>query len=600
MATHLKQRIAALPEGPGVYKFLDKEGRILYVGKAKNLRKRVSSYFSKTIDHPRTRRLVSRIADIDYVVVDSETEALLLENNLIKKYQPRYNVMLRDGKTYPFIAITREDFPRIIPTRRFVRDGSEYFGPFPSMTMVRTLMDFFKKHFPTRSCRFRMTEAGIRAGKYRLCLDYHIGLCKGPCVGRQSREDYLANVAHIRKILRGHIGGVIQETAQAIEKASQNLEFEKAQAYYARLQALEKFQGRTTIVHPSLTDLEVIGIQRAADLAVAVWLRIFNGFIVQSDVLEMVPRLDESDAELVGYAVSHFHRKHPPPAQIKEIVVPAVPDFPLEGVRYTVPRRGDRHDLLRLARKNAAQHLTEKIQHRPARPQENPVLMQLQKELDLPAPPHRIECFDNSHLQGRQPVSAMVCFIDGRPARSQYRKYHLRKAPPRDDYAAMAEVIERRYRRLLREKHPLPELILIDGGKGQLSTAMEVIRQLGLEERVSIRAIAKRLELIYRPGDPLPLYLPRNSAALRLLQHIRNEAHRFAITFHRQTRDKKALTTTLTEIPGIGPKTAALLLRTFGGIAQILRTDETELARVIGPARARVLLTWLKGKHENI
>ncbi len=599
MATHIKQRIAALPETPGVYKFLDAGGNVLYVGKAKNLRKRVASYFSRTIDHPRTRRLVSRIADLDYVVVDSETEALLLENNLIKKYQPRYNVMLRDGKTYPFIAITREAFPRIIPTRRLVRDGSEYFGPFPSMAMVRTLLDFFKKHFPTRTCRFRMTEEGIRKGKYRLCLDYHIGLCKGPCTGRQSRRDYLANVGHIRQILRGHIGEVIRETARIMQQASQNLQFEKAQDYYARLQALEKFQGRNTVVHPSLTDLEVVAIQRGGDLAVAAWFRIFNGFVVQSDILEMVPRLEESDKELIGYAISHFHQKHPPPARIKEVIVPVAPDFALDDIRYTVPRRGDRHRLLRLAQKNAAQHLTEKLQHRKTtRPDDNPVLLRLQKELDLPTLPRRIECFDNSHLQGRQPVSAMVCFIDGRPARSQYRKYHLRKARPRDDYAAMAEVLERRYRRLLRENKDLPDLILIDGGKGQLGTAMKILETLGIADKVGVRAIAKRLELIYRPDDPHPLYLPRNSSSLRLLQHIRNEAHRFAITFHRHTREKQSLATTLTDIPGIGPKTAALLLRHFGSIAHIISADEATLASVIGPARARVLLTWLKGKHE--
>ncbi len=596
----LKAQVAALPEQPGVYKFLDRQGTILYVGKAKNLRKRVASYFTRAVEHPRIQRMVRRVERIDYVVVDSETEALLLENNLIKEYQPRYNVMLRDGKSYPFIAITSEPFPRVLPTRRFVRDGTEYFGPFPSMAMVRALMDFFKKHFPTRSCRFRMTEEGIAEGKYRVCLDYHIGLCRAPCVGYQSRADYLANVAKIRRILNGRIGEVIRETAHDMQAAADRLDFETAQELYARLQALEKFQSKTSVVDPELTDLDVVALQRGGDSAVAVWLRVVNGFVVASDVVELTPRLDEPDAELMSYAVSHFHRKHPPPAQIRTTVVSAEPSFGMEGMHYVRPERGAKHRLLRLAEKNAAQHLAEKAQHRAApADSEHPVLVRLRDELGLEETPVRIECFDNSHLQGRHPVSAMVCFVDGRPVRRLYRKYHLRKATPRDDYAAMREVVERRYRRQLKEGRPLPQLILIDGGKGQLTAAVDALQQLGIADRVAVRAIAKKLELIYRPGDPHPLYLPRHSPALRLLQHIRNEAHRFAVTFHRRTRDRHNLQTILTDIPGIGPKTAALLHREFGGLAEILAADEARLAEVVGPARARILRMWLSNAHES-
>ncbi len=594
----LKQRIASLPEQPGIYKFLDKGGRILYVGKAKNLKKRVASYLNRTPERPRVQQMLRKAVDLDYVVVDSEAEALLLENNLIKKYQPRYNVMLRDGKSYPFIAITAEPFPRIIPTRRFIRDGTEYYGPFPSMKMVRGLMEFFQKHFPTRSCRFRMNEDDIAAGKYRVCLDYHIGLCKAPCVGYQSREHYLTSVQQIRRILSGHIGQVIRETAQAMQAASDRLDFETAQELYARLQALEKFQSRTSVVDPSLGHLEVIALHRENELAVAVWFRVFNGFVVQSDVLEMIPRLEESDAELMSYAVTHFHGKHPPPTQVREAVVSELPSFVPEGIRYFKPERGPKRDVLRLAKKNAIQHLTERMQYlqKVQTDSDHPVLRYLQRDLGLRTLPHHIECFDNSHLQGRHAVSAMVCFINGYPAKSNYRKYHLRKASPRDDYAAMAEVVERRYQRLLREGKPLPQLILIDGGKGQLSAAVTVLKHLGIADRIDVRAIAKKLDLIYHPEDPQPLYLPRNSPSLRLLQHIRNEAHRFAITFHRHTRTKQNLTTTLTEIPGIGPKTAALLLREFGSITRILAASEQDISDVIGPARARILITWLKEK----
>ncbi|MGG7036854.1 MAG: excinuclease ABC subunit UvrC [Flavobacterium sp.] len=580
-------QIQTLPDKPGVYQYYDKEGKILYVGKAKNLKKRVSSYFHKVHDNAKTNVLVRKIAEIRHIVVVTDADALLLENNLIKKLQPRYNVMLKDDKTYPWICIKNEPFPRIFPTRRMVKDGSEYFGPYTSFKTVNTILDLIKELYPLRTCNYDLSQNNIEKGKFKVCLEYHIGNCLGPCEGLETSENYRKKIDAIREILKGNFKESLRDFKTKMQELALSMHFEAAQKIKEKIEILENYQSRSTVFNPKISNIDVFSIVSDETMAYVNFLQIAHGAIIRSHTLEMKKKLDESDEELLELAVVELRERFH--LTSKEIILPFVLDFG-DKIRVTVPKLGDKKQILELSERNAKYYRLEQLKQiqivDPER-HTNRIMAQMKKDLRLSAEPRHIECFDNSNIQGTNPVSACVVFKDGKPSKKDYRHFNIKTVEGPNDFASMEEVIFRRYKRLLDEKQPLPQLIIIDGGKGQLSSALKSMDALGLRGKIAIIGIAKRLEELFYPEDPVPLYLDKKSETLKIIQHLRNEAHRFGITHHRDKRSKSALQTEIETIPGIGEKTMILLIKHFKSVKRIKAATEKEISDVVGMAKAK-------------
>ncbi len=585
----LERIIKSLPGKPGIYQYFDSNGRILYVGKAKNLKKRVSSYFNKdTSLSGKVRVLVRKIADIRCIVVGSELDALLLENNLIKKYQPRYNVMLKDDKSYPWICIKNEPFPRVFPTRHVVKDGSLYFGPYASVRMMNTLLDLIRQLYPLRTCNLNLTEENIRKKKFKVCLEYYIGNCKGPCEALQTALDYNNNLESIKQIIKGNIHSVITGLKELMNEYAAQLAFEKAQTVKEKIGLLERYQSKSAVVNPSINNVDVFSILTDERYGYINFIKVVSGAVVQAHTVEITKKLDETDVELLTYGIMDFRERFSSDAT--EIILPFRPDLALPGVTFTVPQRGDKKTLLDLSNRNVRYYQAEKQKQRdlvdPERHTKR-ILNQMMKDLRLKEPPAHIECFDNSNIQGKYPVAAMVVFRDARPAKKEYRHFNIRTVEGPDDFASMEEIVYRRYKRLLEENKSLPQLIIIDGGKGQVTSAIKSLKKLNLYGQISVIGIAKKLEEIYYPGDSLPLYLDKKSETLKVIQKLRDEAHRFGITHHREKRVKGTIKTELTGIEGIGQATAQSLLRTFKSFGAVRQASLEELQAVIGKSKGR-------------
>jgi excinuclease ABC subunit C len=597
----LKSQIKMLPESPGVYKYFDKEGVIIYVGKAKNLKRRVNSYFTKNHEDFKTHILVSKIQYLEYTVVDSEMDALLLENSLIKEFQPKYNINLKDDKSYPFIKITKERYPKVFPMRNPVKDGSEYFGPYASIRVMNTVLDLCQKLYPTRNCNLKMTPQGVEAGKYQLCLEYHIGNCKAPCVGNQTETEYNESIRQIRHILKGNLSEVKNHLKELMIESASRLAFEEAQKYKDRLDLLDKYQSRSTIVSPTVGDVEVYSISSTEKLAFVNFLRVHQGIIVISRNVEIRKKLEESDQEILLHVIGEMRSHYGDGC--REIICLQPIEWPEYNVVVTQPKAGDKRKLLELSHKNAMLYRQEKLnQYEKLNPaiRVDRLMEQMQQDLRLRDQPRHIECFDNSNFQGAYPVSACVVFRDGKPAKNDYRHFNVKTVEGPNDFATMKEAISRRYSRLLDENKPLPQLIVVDGGKGQLSAAVEALKELKIYTKLAIVGIAKRLEEIYYPNDPLPLYIDKKSETLKVIQHMRDEAHRFGITHHRQRRDKGTLKTSLTDIPGIGPAKAKVLLKEFKSITRIKEASVETLSPVVGKAAAEIIVEYyLKGSADG-
>ncbi len=590
----VKLQISTLPDDPGVYQYYDKNEKLLYVGKAKNLKKRVASYFTKKHDNARTRLLVRKINTIKHIVVATETDALLLENNLIKKYQPRYNVMLKDDKSYPWLCIKNERFPRVFPTRRIIRDGSEYYGPYTSMKTVHTLLELIRGLYPLRTCNYDLAEEKIRNGKYKVCLEYHLGNCAGPCEGKHSEADYLENIDAIRNIIKGNFKDSLSRFKKQMKQYAEALRFEDAQRVKEKIDVLENYQVKSTVVNPKINNVDVFTVVSDESYGYVNFLQISFGSIIRSHTLELKKKLDESDRELLELAVIELRQRFH--SQSKEIYVP----FRIkteEGIKVHVPKAGDKKKILDLSLRNAKYYRMERFKQAkivdPDR-HENRIMAQMKKDLRLSEEPRHIECFDNSNIQGANPVAACVVFKNGKPSKKDYRKFNIKTVEGPDDFASMEEVVYRRYKRLLEEDQPLPQLIIIDGGKGQLSSALKSLDALELRGKIAIIGIAKRLEELFYPDDPIPLYLDKKSETLKIIQQLRNEAHRFGITFHRDKRSKEALQTSLETIPGIGEKTVVSLLQHFKSIKRIKKASFDELETVVGASKAKKIMTHLQ------
>ena len=580
-------QLSTLPNSPGVYQFYDKLDKILYVGKAKNLKKRVSSYFTKQHDSGKTRVLVSKIVAIKHIVVATESDALLLENNLIKKYRPRYNVLLRDDKTYPWICIKNERFPRVFPTRKLIKDGSEYFGPYTSMKTVRTLLDLIKSVYPLRTCNYDLSKEKIEADKYKKCLEYHLGNCLAPCEDLQSSESYNRQIADIREIIKGNFKSSLTYFKQEMKRLAQEMEFEKAQQIKDKIDVLENYQVKSTIVNPKINNVDVFTIFSDESAGYINFLQIMNGAIIRSHTLEIKKKLEETDQELLRLAIIEIRQRFK--SNSRELYLP----FPIKlelPVRVTVPKLGDKKRLVDLSLHNAKAFRQEQFKQMkivdPDRHTKR-LMAQMKADLRLSVEPTHIECFDNSNIQGTNPVAACVVFKNGKPSKKDYRHFNIKTVDGPDDFASMEEVVFRRYKRLLNEDEPLPQLIVIDGGKGQLSSALKSLDLLGLRGKIAIIGIAKRLEEIYFPEDPIPLYLDKKSETLKIIQQLRNEAHRFGITFHRQKRSKAAINTELESIEGIGSKTAEQLLKKFKSVKRIKEASIESLTQAIGVDKAK-------------
>tara|TARA_B100000767_G_scaffold264950_1_gene280457 strand:+ start:96 stop:1913 length:1818 start_codon:yes stop_codon:yes gene_type:complete len=599
---HIAQFLKTLPNSAGVYQYYDKEDAILYVGKAKNLKRRVSSYFHKEhTDYGKTRVLVSKIERIAYIVVASEVDALLLENNLIKKLQPRYNVMLKDDKTYPWICIKKERFPRVFSVRNVVKNGSEYFGPYSSSRAMRVLLELIKQLYPLRSCTFNLSQENIENGKFKVCLDYHIKKCLGACESKQSEEDYNQSIAEIRSILKGNTRTIIQPLKEQMQTYAASLEFEKAQEIKEKLDALENYQSKSTVVSPSIHNVDVFTVLSDTDSAYINYFKIVNGAIIQSHNLEIKKKLAEADEDLLTMAVIEIREKFH--SNTKEIILNKSITSPWEEVSFHVPQRGDKKALVDLSLRNAQymrQEKLKKIQILDPERHIKRVLEQLQKDLRLSELPVQIECFDNSNIQGTNPASACVVFKNAKPSKKDYRHFNIKTVEGPDDFASMEEVVYRRYKRLKEENQPFPQLIIIDGGKGQLSSSLKALDKLQLRGVIAIVGIAKRLEEIYFPGDSVPLYIDKRSESLKLIQHLRNEAHRFSLAHHRNRRSKSGLHSELDDISGIGPKSKIDLLKKFKSIKRIKEASKTELTELLGQSKAQKLMKYFKdGESKN-
>ena len=593
--TKLEQQIKILPDSPGVYQYYDASDRLLYVGKAKNLKKRVSSYFTKSHDSARLRVLVRKIDRIEFIVVKTEIDALLLENNLIKKNRPRYNIMLRDDKTYPWICIKKERFPRVFSTRRVIKDGSEYYGPYASVRVMRNLLELIRSLYPLRTCAYPLLEEPIAAGKYKKCLEYHIGKCLAPCEGLQDERDYNADLEKVRALIKGQLRDVQEQLHRQMVAHAEAMEFEAAHAIKQKLDLLEKYQSRSTVVSPTVKSADVFSITTDVQAGYVNYLRVINGAVVNSHSVEIRKRLEESPAELLerGFVEMVQIFKLEP----KEVLLSEAIDLEIDGVIFRVPQRGDKRHLVDLSLRNAKHFRMDKLKQMqlvdPDR-HTNRLMAQMKTDLRLSEEPRHIECFDNSNIQGSNPVAACVVFTNGKPDKKAYRHFNIKSVEGPNDFASMEEVVYRRYKRLLEEGSPLPQLIVIDGGKGQLSSAVKSLEVLGLRGKVAIIGIAKRLEEIYFPGDSIPLYLDKKSESLKVIQQLRNEAHRFGITFHRQKRSSNALSNALEEIPGIGPATANTLLRHFKSVKRVKNAPQSEVAELIGLDKAKKISDHFK------
>ena len=595
----LEVQIKTLPSSPGVYQYYDKNGKILYVGKAKNLKKRVNSYFNKKHDSHRIGVMVKKIRDIKHIVVNSETDALLLENNLIKKYQPRFNVMLKDDKTYPWICIKNERFPRVFPTRRVIKDGSEYYGPFTSFKTVNTLLDLIKGLYQLRTCNYDLAEEKIQQGKYKVCLEYHLGNCKGPCEGNQYEVEYNKNIEHIRQIVKGDFKDSLLKFREQMKMHAEAMEFEEAQKIKDKIDVLEKYQSKSTVVNPKINNVDVFSITSDEGYGYVNFLQLSHGSIIRSHTIEMKKKLEESDKELLELAVVEIRQRFN--SMSREIYVP----FPInlgEDIKVTVPKLGDKKAIVDLSLRNAKYFRQDRFKQMkiidPDR-HVNRLMAQMKKDLRLHEEPRHIECFDNSNIQGTNPVAACVVFKNGKPSKRDYRKFNIKTVEGPDDFASMEEVVFRRYRRLLNEDEPLPQLIIIDGGKGQLSSAVKALDDLGLRGKIAIIGIAKRLEELFYPGDKYPLYLDKKTETLKIIQQLRNEAHRFGITFHRNKRSNAALGTELESIEGIGEKTAVELLKQFRSIKRISEATKKELVDVVGVSKGSLVFEFYQKKKEK-
>ncbi|WP_136482044.1 excinuclease ABC subunit UvrC [Cognatitamlana onchidii] len=589
-------QIKTLPTQPGVYQYYDKNGAIIYVGKAKNLKKRVSSYFTKNHEYGKTRVLVKKIASIKHIVVDTETDALLLENNLIKKYQPRYNVMLKDDKSYPWICIKNERFPRVFSTRRVYKGGGEYFGPYTSVKTVHTLLDLIKGLYALRTCNYDLAQEKIEAGKYKVCLEYHLGNCKGPCEGQESEDAYNENIKAIKEILKGNFKDSLSQFKQQMRDFSENMQFEEAQKIKEKVEVLENYQSKSTIVNPKISNVDVFSIMSDESYGYVNFLQLSYGSIIRSHTLEIKKKLDESDEDLLALAVTEIRQRFN--SKSKEIYVPFMVQLG-DDVKVTVPKLGDKKHILDLSLRNAKYFRMERFKQMkivdPDR-HANRIMAQMKADLRLSEEPRHIECFDNSNIQGTNPVAACVVFKNGKPSKKDYRHFNIKTVEGPDDFASMEEVVYRRYKRLQDENKSLPHLIIIDGGKGQLSSALKSLDVLGLRGKIAIIGIAKRLEELFYPNDPIPLYLDKKSETLKIIQQLRNEAHRFGIEHHRNKRSKSALNTELETIPGIGEKTIVELLKHFKSVKRIANAKLDELEVVIGVSRAEKIYNYYNTK----
>ena len=590
----LKEIVQLLPELPGVYQYFNSEDKIIYVGKAKNLRKRVNSYFSKVHENRKTAILVKNISSIKHIVVDTEEDALLLENNLIKKYQPRYNVLLKDDKSFPWICIKNESYPRVFFTRNIVRDGSNYFGPYTSIPMVRTILDVIRRLFPIRTCSLNLSDNIISKEKYKVCLEYQIGNCKGPCEGLQSQVDYLESINQVKEILKGNLTTVVGYLKELMNQTANDYKYEEAEIFKNKISILETYKSKSTIVSALISNVDVFSFEEDESYGYVNFLRVVDGAIVQAHTLEIKKRLDESKEELLSLGIVEIRLKFL--LISKEILIPFPIDIQLKDVKFTVPQIGDKRKLLELSERNVKFYKLDKnkqLSLKSPQSRTNQLMEQMQKDLRLSDIPIRIECFDNSNIQGSQPVAACVVFINGKPAKSEYRHFNVKTVEGPNDFASMEEILFRRYSKILTENEKLPQLIVIDGGKGQLSSAIKIMEKLDIRGKVSVIGIAKKLEEIIYPDDPVPLYLDKNSATLRVLQQIRNEAHRFGITFHRNKRSKEFIINELSSIDGIGDHTIEVLMRKFKSIKRLRLSTKSEIVDEIGVSKAEKVWNYL-------
>ena len=593
-AQQLLDKIKLLPDKPGVYQYFNEKGAIIYVGKAKNLKKRVTSYFSKTLENNKTRLLVKAICDIQYIVVDTELDALLLENNLIKEYKPKYNIQLKDDKTYPWICVRKEAFPRVFSTRNIVKDGSMYFGPYSSVRVMNTLLQLIRDLYPLRTCSLDLRKQKLEERKYKVCLEYHIGNCLGPCVGRQSEASYNQQIEAIETILKGNISSVINLLKKQMKEHADVYAFEEAQEVKEKLDVLQRFQAKSTIVSPKIHEVDVITMVEDGTTRFVNYLSIISGAIVHGLTIEVKTSLDETDEQVLDYVLLRMREQFN--SQAKEVLVERLFETELSDIRLTVPQIGDKKSLLELSQRNASFYRLEKRKKESIKNPEKAterILEQIKKDFRLKELPVHIECFDNSNIQGTNPVSACVVFKNAKPSKKDYRHFNIKTVEGPNDFASMEEVVFRRYKRMVDEEESLPQLIVIDGGKGQLSSAMTALDQLNLRGKVAIVGIAKKLEEIFFPGDSLPIYIDKRSESLKVIQHLRNEAHRFGITHHRNKRSKSAIQSELLEVKGIGEKTQVELMKYFKSVKRIKEASLEELEVVIGKGKAALLFQFL-------
>ena len=592
----LEIQLQTLPNQPGVYQYYDKEGTIIYVGKAKNLKKRVSSYFTKTHENGKTRVLVKKIANIKHIVVETETDALLLENNLIKKHKPRYNVLLKDDKSYPWICIKKERFPRVFSTRRVFKGSGEYFGPYTSVKTVYTLLDLIKGLYSLRTCNYQLSEEKVDAGKFKVCLEYHLGNCKGACEGLETEAAYNENIKAIKEILKGNFKDSLHKFRAQMKQFAENMQFEEAQKIKEKVGVLENYQAKSTIVNPKISNVDVFTIMSDESYGYVNFLQLSFGSIIRSHTLEIKKKLDETDQQLIELAITEIRQRFN--SNSKEIYVPFKVDLG-EGIKVTVPQLGDKKHILDLSLRNAKYFRMDRFKQMkivdPDR-HANRIMAQMKVDLRLSEEPRHIECFDNSNIQGTHPVAACVVFRNGKPSKKEYRHFNIKTVEGPDDFASMEEVVYRRYKRLVEEEQSLPHLIIIDGGKGQLSSALKSLDALNLRGKIAIIGIAKRLEELFYPNDPIPLYLDKKSETLKIIQQLRNEAHRFGIEHHRNKRSKTALNTELETISGIGEKTVVELLKHFKSAKRVANAKLDELEAVVGVSRAEKVYNYYHEK----
>ena len=595
MTQEIRDTLKFIPENPGCYQFLNETGKVIYVGKAKNLKRRVSSYFNKTHDSPKTRILVRNIRKIKYIVVNSEEDTLLLENNLIKELKPRYNVLLKDDKTYPSIVVKKEYFPRVFQTRRIIKDGSRYFGPYTSVMSVRAILEMFRKVYKLRTCNLNLTPENIAAQKFKVCLEYHIKRCNGPCEGLQSLQDYNENIAEINEILKGNVGLIEKQVMERMQKFAEELKFEEAQQLKEKYLLIQTFREKSQVITNINYNIDVFNIAEDENAAYINYLHVVNGGINQAYTFEYKKKLDESKDELLCLGIIEMRQRFE--SKSKEIIVPFIPDMTLNDVTFTIPQRGDKKQLLELSEKNVKQYKLDKLKKAEMlNPEQRStrILKTVQKDLQLKELPVQIECFDNSNIQGTNPVASCVVFKKAKPSKKDYRHFNIKTVEGPDDYASMREIIFRRYSRALNEDQNLPQLIVIDGGKGQLNAAANSLQKIGLYGKIAIIGIAKRLEEIYFPDDSVPLYLDKNSETLKLIQQLRDEAHRFGITFHRKKRSKAQTKSELDQIKGIGPQTKKILLAHFKSVKRIKEATPEEIIEQIGKSKGQMLIDYFK------